>query len=160
MSASLDSLVMETANPYKNRLYRAVSRYLKKEIFVMLILFSFQALCILDGPFSDISCHKEGVLGGTSQKQGTIPTMPELPGFLFEPSICARDLLHSVRGVDKGEHSQRLGRMEARGCGELLLSLISLTFHEVRWSRELKLTKGEGLHGFDKERGSLFGEPA
>ena len=51
--------------------------------------------------------------------------------FLFEPSI---EWLSSVRGVNKGEHSQRLGWMEARGCGELLLCLIGIQFSYIPWS--------------------------
>ena len=51
--------------------------------------------------------------------------------FLFEPSI---ELLSSVRGVNKGEHSQRLGWMETRGCGELLLCLIGIQFSYIPWS--------------------------
>ena len=39
VSASLDSLVMETANPCKNKLYRAVSRW-RKMSFLGYILFS------------------------------------------------------------------------------------------------------------------------
>ena len=60
---------------------------------VMLTIFSFQALCFLDGPFTAVCGHKEGVLGGTSQKQGTVPELPGCICSLFSLNQALNDFL-------------------------------------------------------------------